>query len=141
MFGEYSGAPIANVQIDYKDLSYSVVHSVSASLDRNGFFTVPTPPTAGHYYVSVKTGSWLRRTVGPVDTSGSVQGVILGLINGDIDDDNEVSVGDYSLLSSAFNSIPGDNNWNQRADLNGDLSVDIGDYAILSGNYGVTGDD
>ena len=140
VFGDYFGPPIATALIEYKDLSFNVVHSENASLDPDGFFTVPTPAAAGSYYVSVKVGSWLRRTVGPIDTSSSVQGVALHLINGDVDEDNEVSVGDYSLLSWAFNSVPSDGNWNPSADLNGDLSVDIGDYAILSANYGEVGD-
>ena len=46
---------------------------------------------------------WLRRTVGPVDTSSNVTGVTLSLLNGDVDGDNEVAVGDYAELSGASN--------------------------------------
>lgn len=60
---------------------------------------------------------------------------------GDIDGDNEISIGDYSLLSTAFNSEVGDPHWNPMADIDRDGSVDIGDYALLSINYGETGDD
>jgi len=63
------------------------------------------------------------------------------LTNGDVDDDNEVTIGDYAGLSLAFNSLPGDPNWNPFADLNGDDGVDIGDFSILSANFGQIGDD
>ena len=61
--------------------------------------------------------------------------------NGDCDGDNEVGIGDYAILSTAYNSAPGDGNWNIDADLNGDDAVDIADYAILSSQYGNIGDD
>ena len=62
------------------------------------------------------------------------------LTNGDSDGDNEVGIGDYAVLSSAYNSSNGDPNWDATADLNGDDAVDIADYAILSANYGLAGD-
>jgi hypothetical protein len=75
-----------------------------------------------------------------VISTGNVSGVNLSLPNGDIDDDNEISIGDYAQLSAAFESWPGDGNWNDQADLNGDGSIDIGDYAILSAHFGSSGD-
>ena len=71
---------------------------------------------------------------------GVTSGVNGTLTNGDIDADNEVGIGDYSILSGAYNAGPGDLEWNANADLNGDESVDIADYAILSANYGRMGD-
>jgi len=65
----------------------------------------------------------------------------LVLTCGDIDSDNEISIGDYALLSTAFNSSMGDPNWNPMADINNDETVDIGDYALFSMNYGEIGDD
>jgi hypothetical protein len=73
-------------------------------------------------------------------TPGGTTVVSLSLFNGDVNDDNEVDIGDYSLLSIAFGSVPGDPNWNAEADLNGDDEVDIGDFAILSNNFGMVGD-
>lgn len=93
----------------------------------------------GQYTVCVKAPHWLRqcRQV----TFGEFGGTInFSLINGDCDGDNEISIGDYALLSSAFGSTPGDPNWNPLADLLGDDEVDIGDFAILSNNFGLEGD-
>lgn len=126
---------------DPNDLG-TVVHTARVEVDDAGnYATQNLPATAGSYVVSVKTGSWLRDTSSAVDTSVGASGVNLSLINGDIDDDNEVGIGDYAVLSSTYGSVPGDVNWSAAADLNGDESVDIGDYAILSANYGLIGDE
>jgi hypothetical protein len=86
------------------------------------------------------TGShWLRRVV-PVVMDPHVTNADFSLTNGDIDGDNEVAIGDYSLLSLSFGSGPGDANYIEEADLNGDEVVDIGDFSILSANFGDVGD-
>lgn len=97
----------------------------------------------GVYRLFVKGSHWLRRTSGFVNEfefpdASNVATTVLE--NGDVDGDNEVAIGDYAQLSSAFGSVPGDPHWNPEADLNGDGEVDIGDYAILSANFGMTGD-
>ena len=63
------------------------------------------------------------------------------LTNGDCDGDNEVGVGDYAVLSFAYNSSVGDPTFVADADFNGDEAVDIADYSILSANYGLFGED
>lgn len=115
--------------------------SVNATLDAEGNFMAPAPVPDGVYTVAIKGSHWLRKAVGGISiTLAGANSVSATLTNGDIDDDNEVAIGDYAILSVAFNSSSGDPNWNAEADLNGDESVDIGDYAILSTNYGNSGD-
>lgn len=60
---------------------------------------------------------------------------------GDADGDNEVSIGDFALLSSAFGSSPGMPNWDPMCDFDCDDEITIGDYALLSTNFGEVGDD
>ena len=133
----------SSVDIDFQDINHVTVHTaVNVAVDSMGNFnTSDLPAVAGNYFVSVKPNPWLRRTIGPFNTGTSQTGLLFNLVNGDIDDDNEVAIGDYAQLSTAFNSEPGDPNWNPDADLNGDDGGDIGDFAILSGNFGVMGDD
>jgi len=102
---------------------------------------MPAGMSAGLYEVSVKPQKALRRTLGDRTISASGFGPYrFEVVLGDVDGDNEVSIGDYALLSSAFGSGPGDPNWIEAADLNGDLEVDILDFAILSGAWGRVGD-
>ncbi|MBX7132485.1 MAG: hypothetical protein K1X67_07390 [Fimbriimonadaceae bacterium] len=93
----------------------------------------------GTFRVAVKAPHWLRQSQDVTfDETGA--NLSFDLVNGDSDNDNEVGIGDYAVLSSAYGAEPGDANWDPNADLNGDESVDIGDYAILSANYGKLGD-
>lgn len=113
----------------------------NVSMDINGAFSCTTSRTGLHDVV-VKAPHWLARKYPTTVnlTSSGVSGLSFSLTNGDCDGDNEVGIGDYSVLSAAFNSDPNSGNWNADADLNGDESVDIGDYAILSASYGQNGD-
>lgn len=95
---------------------------------------------SGSAEVLVRNWHWLRKSSGPV-TLGQPINLDLSLKNGDCDGDNEVGIGDYSLISSSYGLIPGDENYLYEADLNGDEEVGIADYAILSANYGMIGDE
>jgi len=136
-----SASPPPSCIIDFEVVPGNIVVSRPATLDAAGNFEVVGPDVPGLYLVSVKHSHWLRRTVGPVDTYANVTGVLVPLLNGDVDEDNEVAIGDYAVLSGAFGSSPGDGHWVANADLNGDESVDIGDFAILSTNFGLVGDE
>jgi hypothetical protein len=113
----------------------------NTTLDGASQYSVNTSLGAGNYDVYIKASHWLRQARWSVAFSGSgATGVDVSLPNGDVNNDNEVDIGDYAQLSTAFGSLPGDPNWNAEADLNGDDEVDIGDYAILSANFGMLGD-
>ncbi|HRI44512.1 MAG TPA: hypothetical protein PLL78_12180 [Fimbriimonadaceae bacterium] len=118
------------------------LHTAVVSLDAGGNYSFTTA-LRGEFRVAAKASHWLRRARPDtivLDNDAGAGGVNLSLKNGDVDDDNEVTIGDYAQISSAFGSEPGDGNWNPEADLNGDDGVDIGDFAILSSNFGDVGD-
>lgn len=113
--------------------------SYSLPLGPGGTYSLETG-ASGSAEILVRNWHWLRRSSGPV-TLGQPINLDLSLKNGDCDGDNEVGIGDYSLISSSYGLIPGDENYLYEADLNGDEEVGIADYAILSANYGMTGDE
>jgi hypothetical protein len=118
----------------------NVIDTEIVALSLGGSYTFNTTAT-GMCEIAAKGSHWLRKMSATVNlTPGGTTVVSLSLFNGDVNDDNEVDIGDYSLLSIAFGSVPGDPNWNAEADLNGDDEVDIGDFAILSNNFGMVGD-
>lgn len=132
-------------QMQMRDGSGNVLQESGVQLDDTSapgeenysFFTART----GTFTVNAKGAPWLGQNrngvlVGPANAGG----VNFALTNGDSDGDNEVGIGDYALLSSAYNSTPGTLTWFWEADMNGDEAVDIADYAILSSNYGLTGE-
>ncbi|HRI44648.1 MAG TPA: dockerin type I domain-containing protein [Fimbriimonadaceae bacterium] len=89
--------------------------------------------------ITAKGSHWLKHAV--TTTLGqTVTTVHLSMKNGDVDGDNEVTIGDFARLSASFGAVPGDLNYDEEADLNGDEEVTIGDYAIMSSNFGEVGD-
>lgn len=132
------GAPAAGqvVRFEVMDPGSSIPStSVDVVLGGGGSFTLSPNVPSGIYDLYAKASHWLRRKVASLSIgNGGASGVLFSLVNGDIDRDNEVAIGDYSVLSSSFGSS------NPQADLNGDGDVDIGDFGILSARFGSIGD-
>jgi len=55
---------------------------------------------------------------------------------GDVNNDGTVDIYDAILLATAFQTKPGQTNWNPDADLNTDLVIDIFDAITVGTNYG-----
>ena len=72
--------------------------------------------------------------------AGDVTGVDASLVNGDCNNDNQVSAADLVIVRRAYGSTPGSPRWDERADLNGDGQVSATDLIIIRRNYGKTGD-
>lgn len=117
----------------------SLVSNPTVSLDANQNFSGVSVPTSGCYYVTHKTGTWLRgrETVDlrlPTTASVNIQ-----MVNGDCNDDNTVDLSDYTIIAVAFNALPASGNWDARADVNGDGVVDLTDYIIVVTNFNSLG--
>lgn len=112
-----------------------------ALLGANGAYSFRTTALGPNRYVRAKFWHWLSKSSAPMTITSSNITVNLSLKNGDVDTDNEVTIGDYGFISYSFGASIGEPRWNTAADLNGDLTVDIGDYSILSANFGLVGDD
>lgn len=135
--GSYGGR---DLDIDFIDPTTStVIASISPALDADGRFTFRSS-LMGIYRMAVKTQPFLRKAVDVVIGEDGLPNLTLSLRNGDCDNDNDVAIGDYAILSAAYGTAVGDPGFNEDADLTGDESVDIADYAVLSANYGLSGD-
>lgn len=58
-----------------------------------------------------------------------------GLV-GDLNDDGKVDVKDIFIASKAFGSVPGDSNWNAKADMDLDSNIDLKDIFAVASHYG-----
>jgi uncharacterized protein (DUF362 family) len=56
----------------------------------------------------------------------------------DLNKDGIVNISDVAIVAKAFNSRPGNTNWNPLADLNGDGVVNIIDISMVAKEYGRT---
>ena len=83
--------------------------------------------------------SYLRRVIPAVNITAFAT-VSTTLINGDINGDNIIGIGDFNALRAAWGALPTNSNWNANADLDGNGVIGIGDFNILRSNWGAIGD-
>lgn len=118
----------------------NIIDTKTVPLAADGSYTV-IAPGSGQYDMATKVFNWLRQKRNVNMASGNVTAFHFSLLNGDSDDDNEVGIGDYSLISGAFGTSLGDTGYDPAADIDWDGEVGIGDYSLLSANFGMTGDE
>lgn len=92
----------------------------------------------GNYSITVSVG--IVPDEMNIEDNLFVAGWILVTSPGDIAPDyNIVDIFDITTVALAFNSEPGDSNWNTFADVNNDQLVDIFDIVVVALHFGETG--
>lgn len=140
--GQFSGQPSqqpATLTLQEPGTN-NIIAVLIALLADDGTFVASGEAPDGTFDVSLKASHWLSRRINNVSFTRGASGLAFGTLpNGDCDDDNVVSLFDYLILSNAFDAVPGDTNWDARADLDGDAVVSLFDYIILSDNFDMQG--
>lgn len=132
--------PVTTMRVVVTD-GVNTVSDQVVNLGPNGEYEIVAPIANGTYNVYAVPTHWLIRSAQNLSFSGSsLSGVNISCENGDADQDNNIGIGDYAILSAAYGADPSAGNWDVNADFNQDDIVDITDYAILSSNYGLDGD-
>jgi hypothetical protein len=110
------------------------------STDDQGRFTIEGV-MPGTYDLRVKGMHTLANRWSDLELVASDNAVDMGeLLEGDADNDNDVDGTDASLVNLAFGSVPGDANWDPRADFNEDEVINGVDMGLLAANFGRIGD-
>jgi parallel beta-helix repeat protein len=160
VYSNYIVYPQYSFNVSLKQLSFNVTSSIDGFRDQtlpsgrtlrndfSGFCNVTIPNTLMHgdfivYLDDVPISSTVtsNETCYFVyfDTTALSQKVRIvseySAILGDINLDGIVDIYDAIILAGAYNSGPGEQNWNPSADINGDGTVDIYDAIILAGHY------
>ncbi len=118
-----------------------IVRTTSAWVRPDGSYQFQTK-LQGTYDIAFKGVSWLRKVVPNVTLSHSAPTTVdASLPNGDVDNDNQVTIFDYIEISDAFDATTADLNYNEAADLDRDEVITIFDYIILSSNFDLLGDE
>ncbi|MBC7260464.1 MAG: hypothetical protein H5T63_00500, partial [Chloroflexi bacterium] len=108
--------------------------------DNRGRFTIANIP-AGTYDIRVKGPHTLANIRSNVALNTGNNSVNMGtLLEGDANNDNQVSVADASILASTFGLSQGNANFKPEADFNNDGIVNAADQQLLQANFGKTGD-
>lgn len=107
--------------------------------DSNGFASFQ-PPVSGVFDIGVKCSHWLEEVLAGVNHSPSSVATVSTFLddttNGDCDFDGYyIGTDDYLVLTTAFDTVPGDAAFDARADLNGDDYIGSDDYLILNSNF------
>ena len=92
----------------------------------------------GNRLVMTDTVGTTTYSYDPLNRLIAVQSPIQQNPLGDINEDCEVNILDYTILFEAFGSSEGDPDWNPAADLNNDGTIDTFDYDIYLSNIGAT---
>ena len=132
-----------SAEIEIRDrASGATVAQVVRQLDPTGRAWLETADRNGRPIdVRVKVDHWLSSVHRAAVWGLSAFEAKFVLRNGDVDEDNSVTVFDYAAFSDAFDTAPGHPKWNANADLDGDGAVTVFDYEILSRNFDQVGEE
>jgi len=109
---------------------------INVTTNNTGGFSI-SDLVAGTYDIGIKNATCLSELATNVTINvGALTEVDFGeILEGDVNDDDLIGSSDYSLLSFAYNTWPGEANWDPNCDFNRDDYVGSTDYSMLSGNY------
>lgn len=100
-------------------------------------FTIANLPVGTYLFTFKGTHTLARQAT---ITTGANIYTTLALLEGDANDNNSITLPDFSLLASSFGKAMGDSGYDARADFNGDNQVTLTDFSLLASNYGLTGE-
>jgi hypothetical protein len=113
-------------------------YSFTTTTDQNGEFEIgPVEPL--EYDMRIKGTHTLQKLVSVSLTPGENLVNVGVLLEGDTNDDNCVTILDFSILASTFGLETGDPDFEPRTDLNQDGFVTILDFSLLGANFGQCG--
>lgn len=112
---------------------------------------VPTANSAGsiiingiapdRYRLAVKNSIFLQ-TVASVDLMAGTNQIAAGTLRaGDSNNDNFVTITDFSILATTFNLAAGESGYDDRADFNDDNLITTTDFSLLASNFNTAGDE
>ena len=91
----------------------------------------------GDFTVSVVAEQYVQSCLNTEVTGGnSVNLGNIELLAGDINNDNEINIADFTYLAGRYGSSVGDDRFDVKADLNKDGEINIQDLAILGSHFG-----
>ena len=131
--------PAQTITFTFRPKDCSATFTRQVPLSANGSFTLTEVPSL-NYKLAIKGHKWLQKVIDLDASKGNVTGISSFLVTGDINNDNVVGLDDLGALSLAFDTKPGDADYDSNADLNCDDKVDLDDLGLLSLHFDEAGD-
>ncbi len=151
MAAQSTGTATIQVQIQLEGRSTAANQSFESTLS-NGVQLSQYPGAtnaAGQFEISgITPGSYMLRVMPrgylavaiPLNLVSGQNKVSIGPFKvGDANQDNQITLVDFALLSNAFNTRPGITVYDPRVDFNGDSQITLVDFALMSPNHGQKG--
>jgi hypothetical protein len=127
-------SPAANVPLRVTIGGTTYTPTTNAS----GVFSLPNI-APGTHSIRVKHAQSLAVVQNATLSSGANAVTFSVLRMGDVNDDNAVTLADFSILAGSYNRSSGQAGYDARADLNGDGGVTLQDFSLLAGNFNQVG--
>jgi hypothetical protein len=115
-------------------------YTFNVTTNQNSIFTINNAPI-GTYTIAVKNSHTLKRVKTSQVIIGGSNNINFGtLLEGDVNNDNYVTLSDVSILINNYNKTVGNPGVDPRADLNGDGFITLADMSLLINNYNKSGE-
>jgi len=113
-------------------------YSLTVTTDASGGFNL-SGFLPGAYTASIKNRHTLQNVI-PVTLAPNANQIDFGVLKeGDANDDNAISLVDFSVLAKTYNRCSGSPGFDARPDFNQDTCTNDLDYALLAANFGLAG--
>jgi thermitase len=118
----------------------NAVITTTVTTDTSGAFSYSATSLApGSYDIWIKNDRSLA-LLQTVTLANGANTLTFGLLReGDANNDNVVSLTDFSVLAATFNRAQGDTGYDSRADFNLDTVVALTDFSLLASNFNTVG--
>ncbi len=136
------------IRLEYFDQGTKVGEGSFVADNQTNYVGAVRYPVGGTFDIYASRPGYLSYRI-PQVTLPFTGTMNLEFTNGDIDNDNAITVFDYGILSDYFDQSSADANWTtvgangarpKDADLDGDGAVTVFDYGILSDHFDRSGD-
>jgi hypothetical protein len=122
------------LSVSLTNLATSTTDFFTPTTDNSGTFTI-TGIEAATYEIRVKHAHTLQN-VQPVTLAAGSNPINFGTLpEGDANDDNQVTLVDYSILTTTFGKCEGSTSFDGRADFNEDDCIALTDFSLLATNF------
>ena len=119
----------------YEGILACNMDNVCVTTSADGTYRLENMPLTGS--VTLKHSNYLSQTITYAGEAAEVINLPdVQLVLGDLSGNGRIDIDDATIIGRAWNSQPGDGNWEARADLNGDGVVNILDMVIIQRNWG-----
>ncbi len=123
----------------YEVGSSTAAYEYTTTTDNNGDFMV-MGIAPGTYEVAVKNAKTLQRVTTLTLVAGANNHDFGTLLAGDANDDNRITLVDFSILTDTYNLAVGDPNYDPRADFNENDFITLQDFSLLTQNFNTQGE-